>query len=76
MIEIAKFSPEEINEAIDSMDALQEIVVPFLKKQNYEGMGEQDIKQFKRHIMLAKHALIAMGDLLESKMKQSGSCRN
>lgn len=76
MIEISKFTPNEIDEAIDGLDDLQEIIVPMLRKVNFEGMAEEDVKQFKRHIMLAKHALIAMGDFLESKMKQSGSCRN
>jgi NTP pyrophosphatase (non-canonical NTP hydrolase) len=67
-LEICQFKPEEIDEVIESLDGLQEIIVPFLTNQNYEGMGERDAEQFQRHIMLAKHALIAMGDLLEEKM--------
>ena len=69
-IEISKFTPNEIDEAIDGLDDLQDIIVPMLRKANFEGMAEEDVQQFKRHIMLAKHALIAMGDFLESKMKQ------
>lgn len=68
MLEIAAFKPEEIDEAIEGLDGLQSIIVPMLRKANYEGMAEQDIQQFQRHIILAKHALIAMGDFLESKM--------
>lgn len=71
MIELCKFKPEEIDEAIEGMDGLQKIIVPVLRQQNYEGMAEQDIMQFQRHIMLAKHALIAMGDFLESKMGET-----
>ena len=75
-IEISKFTSNEIDEAIDGLDGLQEIIVPMLRKANFDGMTEEDVQKFKRHIMLAKHALIAMGDFLEFKMKQSGSCRN
>lgn len=69
MLEICEFKPEEIDEAIDGLDGLQKIIVPMLRQANYEGMAEQDIQQFQRHIILAKHALIAMGDYLEGKMK-------
>lgn len=69
MIEICKFKPTEIDEAIDGLDGLQKIIVPFLRRENHENMGEQDVQQFQRHIMLAKHALIAMGNLLESEME-------
>lgn len=65
-MEVTKFTPEEIDEAIEGLDGLQEIIVPMLRKANYEGMAEQDIQQFKKHITMAKHALIAMGSFLES----------
>lgn len=64
-MEIVKFTPKEIDEAIEGLDGLQEIIVPMLRKANFEGMAEQDIQQFKKHIMMAKHALIAMGKFLE-----------
>jgi len=48
------------------LDGLQEIIVPLLKSANFEGMTEQDIQQFKRHIVMAKHALIAMGQFMET----------
>jgi len=64
-VEVVRFTPEEIDEAIEGLDGLQEIIVPILRKANVEGMAEQDIRQFKRHIMMAKHALIAMGKFLE-----------
>lgn len=70
MIELCEFKPDEIDEAIDGLDALCEIIVPILRKVNGDGMGEQDAQQFQRHIMLAKHALIAMGDFLEKKMQE------
>ena len=68
MIEIAEFSPNEIDEAIEGLDGLQGIIAPFLRSVNEDGMGEQDVQQFVRHITLAKHALIAMSDFLESKI--------
>lgn len=69
MLEICQFRPEEIYEAIEGMDGLQEILVPVLRKAMGNGNGtEQDIQQFIRHVMLAKHALCAMGDLLEERM--------
>lgn len=69
MLEIAAFKPEDIDQAIEGLDGLQAIIVPVLRQINHEGVGEQDIQDFLRHITLAKHALIAMGDFLESKMK-------
>ena len=69
MLEICQFRPEEVGEAIDGMDGLQEILVPVLRKAVGNGNGtEQDIQQFQRHVMLAKHALAAMGALLEERM--------
>ena len=70
MIEIAEFRPEEIDEAIEGLDGLQGIIAPFLRSVNKDGMGEQDVQQFVRHLTLAKHALIAMGDFLEGKMSE------
>ena len=71
MIEICQFQPDEIDEAIEGMDGLQEILVPILRRASRNGNGtEQDIKQFQRHVMLAKHALGAMGDLLEERMEK------
>lgn len=69
MLEICQFKPEEINEAIEGMDELQQIIVPVLRSIEYDGKQEQGIQQFQRHIMLAKHALIAMGDHLESMIR-------
>ena len=68
MIEIAEFRPEEINEAITSMDGLRNMIAPVLRSINKDGMGEQDVQQFVRHLTLAKHALIATGNLLEGQM--------
>lgn len=71
MLEICQFRPEEIDEAIEGMDGLQEILVPVLRKAMGNGNGtEQDIQQFQRHVMLAKHALVAMGGVLEDQMGQ------
>ena len=69
MIEIAEFKPEEIDDTIEALDTLQGILVPFFKKMNFEGLGEQDAPDFVRSITLAKHALIAMVNFLEKKMK-------
>ena len=66
-MEVMKFTPKEIDEAIEGMDGLQEIIVPMLRKANFEGMAEQDIRQFKKHITMAKHALIAMAGFIELK---------
>lgn len=68
MIELAKFHPEELNEAIEGLDGLRDIIAPVLRRINGDGMGEQDVQQFIRCLTLAKHALIAMGDFLEGKM--------
>ena len=67
-MDVVRFTPEEIDEAIEGMDGLQEIIVPLLRKINLEGMAEQDIQQFKKHIMMAKHALIAMGECMEGRL--------
>ncbi len=66
-MEVVKFTPKEIDEAIEGLDGLQEIIVPMLRKANFEGMAEQDIQQFKKHITMAKHALIAMASFIELK---------
>lgn len=72
MLEICQFHPEEIGEAVEGLDGLQQILVPLLRKAMKNGNGtEQDIQQFQRHVMLAKHALVAMGDFLEGKMGQA-----
>ena len=65
-VEIVRFTPKEIDEAIEGLDGLQQIIVPILRKSNVDGMAEQDIQQFKRHIMMAKHALIVMGQFIET----------
>lgn len=70
-MEISEFRPEEIDEAIDGLDGLQEIIAPVLRKLNVDGMGEQDVQQFVRQLTLAKHALIAMGNFLEGKITES-----
>jgi len=67
-MEVARFTPEEIDEAIEGMDGLQEIIVPLLRKINLEGMAEKDIQELKKHIMMAKHALIAMGEYMEGRL--------
>lgn len=69
MLEICRFKPEEIDEAIEGLDDLQDIIVPVLLKINGDNMGEQDAETFKRHIILAKHALIMMGSALEAQMR-------
>lgn len=68
MIEIAEFKPEDINEAIEGLDGLRDLIAPVLRSANKDGMGEQDVQQFVRHLTLAKHALIAMGDSMEGQM--------
>ena len=70
MIEICEFKPEEIGEAIEGLDGLQKIIVPLIMRSS--SMPEQDAQQFVRHIMLAKHALVAMGAYLEKQMGQEG----
>ena len=68
MLEITQFQPEEIDEAIEAMDVLRDIMGPFLRSVNYDGMGEEDVQQMVRHLTLAKHALILMGDFMERMM--------
>lgn len=68
MMEICKFKPHEIDEAIEGMDGLRNRIAPILENINYEGMGKQDVEQLTRHLTLAKHALITMGDFLEKQM--------
>lgn len=74
MIEICEFKPEEIDEAIEGLVGLQKIIVPVLMRSS--SMPEQDAQQFVRHIMLAKHALVAMGAYLEVKMGERKACCN
>jgi hypothetical protein len=64
-VEIVKYTPKEIDEAIEGLDGLQQIIVPILRK-SFNGMADHGIQQFKRHIMMAKHALIAMGQFMET----------
>ena len=65
MLEITQFQPEEIDEAIEAMDILRDIMGPFLRSVNADGMGEEDVRQMVRHLTLAKHALILMGGYME-----------
>lgn len=76
MIELAKFQPEEIDEAIEGLDGLRDIIAPVLRRINGDGMGEQDVQQFIRQLTLAKHALIAMGGFLETGMKMVQASSN
>ncbi len=69
MIEICEFHPEEIDEVIESLNELQHLIVPLLREKSSEGQGEEDARQFQRHIMLAKHAVVMMGDFLASQME-------
>jgi hypothetical protein len=69
-IEVCKFTPEEIEEAVEGLSGLQELIVPWLKSQNYECMGEQDAKDCEKHLMMGKHALAL---LLEALELQKGS---
>ena len=50
------------------MDVLRDIMGPFLRSVNADGMGEEDVRQMVRHLTLAKHALILMGDYIEKMM--------
>lgn len=67
MMEAVKFTPKEIDEAIEGLSGLQEIIVPLLRNANFEGMSEEDIRMFKKHITMAKHALVAMAGFIELK---------
>ncbi len=69
MFEIAEFERDDIDDAIGGLDALQDILVPFFKVQNFEGLGEEDAQMFVRHVTLAKHALILMGCFVEQYMQ-------
>jgi hypothetical protein len=69
MIEFCKFSQEEIDEAIEALDTLQRIMVPWFIKKNFGGMGEEDAAQCSKHLMMGKAALILMAEGL-SLMKQ------
>jgi hypothetical protein len=64
-IEVCKFTTEEIDEAVEGLDGLQQLIVPFLKSQNYENMGEQDAKDCEKHLMMGKHALILLQEALD-----------
>ena len=66
-MEVVRFTPEEIDEAIEGMDGLQEIIVPLLRKINLEGMAEQDIQQFKKHIKACR-----LGQGQEKRLCESG----
>lgn len=68
MLEITQFQPEEIDEVIEAMDILRDIMGPFLRSVNADGMGEEDVRQMARHLTLAKHALSLMGDFMEHMM--------
>ena len=72
MLEIVAFKPEEIDEAIEGLDSLQQIIIPVLVNNTTPPMATIAAEQFVRHITLAKHALVAMGDYLEQEFKRDG----
>lgn len=55
--EVCKFTMEEIAEAIVGLDGLQAIIGPFLLNLNHDGMGREDADQCAKHLMMGKHAL-------------------
>lgn len=57
MSAMTKYSLEEIEEAADTLGKLEEILVPILLEHNYEGMGEADAEEFRRHLWIASDAL-------------------
>lgn len=62
---ICKFNREEIDEAMDGLNGMRELIVPFFRVANLEGVGEQDAKEFTRHIEIALCALAVMGTILD-----------
>lgn len=52
-----KYTIEEIEEVADALGELEKIIVPILLEHNYEGMGEQDAEELRRHLWVASDAL-------------------
>lgn len=46
-----------INYVVGSLKKLKEMLVPFLIKQNFEGLGQEDADEFSEHFGLAISAL-------------------
>lgn len=72
-IEICTFSDDEIEDAVEGLEGLQHLIVPWFKEQNFEDMGEQDAEDCKKHLMMGKTALILMAegmDLIKAEGRQ------
>lgn len=52
-----KYTLEEIEEVANALGELETILVPILLEHNYEGMGEADAEEFRRHLWIASDAL-------------------
>ena len=65
VIEICKFTQEEIADAVLGLDGLSKLLPPLLLQQNLDGMGKQDAEECKKHLTMGKHALILLADAME-----------
>lgn len=70
MIEICKFTPEEIEEAVCGLDGLSRILPKQFMRLNVDGQGKEDAEQVRKHLNMGKHALLLLADAME-KMKES-----
>lgn len=57
MSAMTKYSLEEIEEVADALGELEKIIAPLLVEINYEGIGERDAEEFKKHLCIASDAL-------------------
>lgn len=59
-IDICQFKTEDLETAIVALGELRDVLVPFFRRNNLDGMGEEDARTFAGHLALAQHALAAM----------------
>lgn len=65
MIDICQFKTEDLETAIVALGELRNILVPFFRQNNLDGVGEDDAKTFAGHVALAQHALVAMAGYMD-----------
>lgn len=64
-IDICQFRTEDLETAIVALGELRDVLVPFFRRNNLDGMGEEDARNFAGHLALAQHALAAMAGYMD-----------
>lgn len=56
-VTVGGYALEDIERAVQGMTGLEQIIVPLLLEINHEGMGQEDVEEFKLHLQIARDAL-------------------